>query len=71
MDQLAKSIIQRDALIENYNINLNLINNNTSFQCWHLIDQSGIINLSGLKRYNLQAVWQADLLTSIIFLILV
>ena len=40
----------------NYNINLNLININTSFSVLaSFIDQSGIINSSGLKRYNLQA----------------
>ncbi len=49
-------LYREDALIENYSINFNLVNNNTSFSVLaSFIDQSGIINSSGLRRYNLQA----------------
>ena len=44
------------ALIQNYRINLNVSNNNTSFSMLgSYLNQSGIVNHSGLKRYNLQA----------------
>ena len=49
-------LYRKAALIQNYRINLNVSNNNTSFSMLgSYLDQSGIVNHSGLKRYNLQA----------------
>ena len=51
-----QQLYRKAALIQNYRINLNVSNNNTSFSMLgSYLDQSGIVNQSGLKRYNLQA----------------